>query len=185
MSKIAQIAQYRILWVTVSLVLFLDQLTKIWMVSYSGLSMGDYAPYGGIEVIPGFFNLCLIANEGAAWGLFKGFSGGLAVLAMVALVAIYYFRKLLGLKRPAIQLAFGIICGGIVGNLIDRVRLGYVIDFLDFQLPFQIPMILETGRWPAFNVADIGITCGVALYIILTWSEPEPEPEDTGQADAS
>ena len=96
---------------------------------------------------------------GAAWSVLAGRSSLLALLAFVALVAIFWFRHHLGLAQRPVQVAFGLLCGGIVGNFIDRLAYGHVVDFLDFHFGDYI--------YPTFNVADSGIVCGVALYVIL------------------
>lgn len=107
---------------------------------------------------------------GAAWSILSGRSTWLAFLALVALLAIFLFRRHLGLERRSIQLAFGLLCGGILGNLLDRVRLGYVSDFLDFHFGDYI--------YPTFNIADCGIVCGVILYVLLSLRQSTPaEPE--------
>ena len=115
----------------------------------------------GIHVIDGFFSLIYVHNTGAAWSLFEGQSYLLALLAVAALGCMFYFREILELERASMQLLFGLICGGVVGNLIDRLLYGHVVDFLDFQLPGY--------HWPTFNIADCGITVGVALYIIYSF----------------
>jgi len=88
---------------------------------------------------------------------------------LIALSAIYRFRHTLELHRSSMQLAFGLLIGGVLGNLVDRLVHGHVIDFLDFHLGFTIPLVLPTGRYPAFNVADCGIVIGVFTYITLSF----------------
>ena len=80
---------------------------------------------------------------------------------MLTVIALWLFRHSLQLHRPGSRVALGLIAGGIIGNLIDRIRLGSVIDFLFFYV--------GQYHWPAFNVADSAICIGVGLYIILTW----------------
>ncbi len=181
-----KISRYWLLFATATAIILLDQSTKVWVQHHPELPLESYWPYGGIEIIPGFFYLAHIVNEGAAWGMFRGFRYGFVALALVALVGFYFFRRNLLLKKMPCQLAFGFICGGILGNLCDRLRLGFVVDFLDFHLPGY--------RWPAFNVADSGITVGVALYIILTLfffpdpdkttDDPPPESNEVSQIES-
>ncbi len=83
----------------------------------------------------------------------------LILLAIVVLAVIFRFRKELILEHVSMQYAFGFLCGGIIGNLTDRLVHGHVIDFLDFHL-------LPDYRWPAFNVADMAICTGMFLYIV-------------------
>ena len=149
----------------------LDQITKAWI--FQNLDLDDYHPPDSIPVIEGFFYIVHIGNEGAAWGLLSGYSGWLALFALVALVAIYKLRHTLELHRPIMQIAFGLLIGGIIGNLVDRMIHGHVIDFLDFHFPFTIPYIMPTGRYPSFNIADAGIMIGTFLYIWVSFRQPK------------
>lgn len=164
---------YRLLFAVAIAVCVLDQATKFWIVHHPELPLNSYWPYGGIEIIPGFFYLAHLTNPGAAWGLFPGFRYGFVLLAFLALYLIFRFRSELELKKTWLQVSFGLLTGGIAGNLIDRILHGHVTDFLDFHLPGY--------RWPAFNLADSGITIGVTLYIIhsVFFSKPKPEDSDT------
>ena len=118
-----------------------------------------------IEVIENFFWIVHVHNKGAAWGILQGFGWLLSLLALVALIGIFVCRRILQLETNYMQVVFGLLCAGIVGNLVDRLRLGYVIDFLDF--------LLGNYHWPAFNVADSAIFCGVGLYLIYSWRNPD------------
>lgn len=138
-----------------------DQWTKYWVLH--NIPEGTYFKEGFLPpypVIPDFLYIVHIYNPGAAWGMFSGYSGVLAIIALIALWGIYHFRHELALGQPFMQYAFGLLCGGIVGNLIDRLQHGHVIDFIDVHLPGY--------RWPAFNIADSAITCGVGLYLIYS-----------------
>ena len=90
----------------------------------------------------------------------------LALLALATLVGIYLWRHSLGLRQPLTQVAFGLLCGGIVGNLVDRLLHGHVIDFLDLHFGTYI--------YPTFNVADSGICVGVILYLWQSLRESAP-----------
>lgn len=138
------------------LVVALDQLTKVLVVNRFHL-------YDSLEVIPGFFNLTYLTNKGAAFGFLAGVDGAwrhyfflcLASVALVLLaVAWYRMRKDHILYAPALAM----IAGGAIGNVIDRVRLGAVVDFLDFYIGGH--------HWPAFNVADSSIFVGVCLFLV-------------------
>ena len=146
-------------WLILFTVLLSDQVTKWLIVEFSGFALGLYPPFGGVEVIPGFFNLVYAVNYGAAWGMLEGFSWLLISLAVVVLVLIAAFRNELGMQEPVNQVCFGLISGGIVGNTIDRLFRGHVVDFLDFHLPWY--------RWPTFNIADSAIVVGTLWYIYL------------------
>lgn len=151
-----RIRAYRTLWWIALIVLATDQLTKFWIVDT--LPMGSYGPGRWIPVIDGFFHLVHVGNTGAAWSLFTGKSTMLALLAFLTLGAIYYWRRTLGLRERWMQISFGLLCGGIVGNLIDRLAYGHVVDFLDFHFGSYI--------YPTFNIADSGIVIGVGIYFI-------------------
>jgi len=151
-------------WLTFGVLLVADQISKIWIVRH--LAPDTYFDPPPIPVIDGFFYFVNITNEGAAWGMLRGFSVGLGLLAAVALAAIFFFRRQLELRRPFLQYTFGLLCAGILGNLIDRMMYGHVVDFLDFHLPGY--------RYPAFNVADSGITVGVILYLLYSFRESWP-----------
>ena len=86
-------------------------------------------------------------------------------IAVIALLAMWFFRKYLGFDSKIGQIALGLFAGGVVGNLVDRSIYGHVIDFIDVHIPFV------NYRWPAFNIADCGITVGVAIYILAAMAE--------------
>lgn len=163
-SPIVRILAYRRLWLLGVIVFALDQLTKSWINVH--LPLGTYGPGGSIEIFPGFFYLVHVGNTGAAWSMFTGAGLWLALLAVSTLVAIFFWRRPLGLRAPAAQTAFGLLCGGIVGNLVDRIVHGHVIDFLDFHF--------GSYTYPTFNVADSGICVGVFWYVL--WSLKHPAP---------
>jgi signal peptidase II len=131
-----------------------DQLTK-WLVVHS---LGEDETR---VVIGGFFSLVNWGNTGSAWSLLKDCNLLLVVVSLLALLAMYLFRHTFQLQRPGSRIALGLITGGIIGNLIDRVRLHHVTDFLYFYV--------GQYHWPAFNVADSAICIGVGLYIIFSW----------------
>ncbi len=135
----------------VLLTVLLDQLTKLWI--QTEFLYGEQR-----QVIAGLFNLHYIRNSGAAWGVLAGWRLLLILFAVVMLVVLVRRRQELfyglWLGRPALAL----LLGGIVGNLMDRIRFGYVVDFLDFHW--------QGHHFPAFNVADSAICIGVGLYLV-------------------
>ena len=137
------------------LVVIADQLSKQWVFT-------SFTLYESRAIIPGFFNLTYLTNNGAAFSILAGqpavwrqvfFIGA----ACVALVAIFVFQRSYGRQHFIYSLALSLIAGGAIGNLIDRIRLGFVIDFLD--------VYIGNSHWPAFNVADSAITVGVVLFL--------------------
>jgi signal peptidase II len=150
-------------------VLALDQLTK-WLVVHA-LNLGDEK-----TIIPGFFNLVHWGNTGAAWSQFSGNNAALAMVAMFALVALYLTRHHFNSHTLGGQIAFGLIFGGIAGNLTDRLLPSRhaVVDFLYFYLQKRNGGIID---FPAFNVADAAICTGVGLIFLITWkTEHAPKP---------
>ena len=133
-----------------------DQITK-------GIVMHTFALHENIQVIPGFFALTHIRNTGGAFGLLAGEATLMRTLFFLAvaisalgIVVCFYTRLTAG--KPWIAVAFAMIFGGALGNLIDRVRFGEVIDFLDFHI--------GAAHWPAFNIADSAISIGAAILFL-------------------
>jgi signal peptidase II len=152
-----RILKYRTLFAIAAAVVAADQASKAWI--RARLPFNTYGEAdGAITVVPGFFYIVHVGNTGAAWSIFSGRSVILAVLAAATLVAIFLGRKALGISGTYAQVCFGLLCGGIAGNLADRVLRGHVVDFLDFHF--------GSYTYPTFNVADSAITIGVVLYIL-------------------
>jgi signal peptidase II len=142
-------------------VLVLDQFTK-WLVVHH-LDLGDEK-----TIIPGFFKLVHWGNTGAAWSHFSGNNATLALVAVFALVALYLTRHHFSSHTLGGQIAFGLIFGGIAGNLTDRLLPSRqaVVDFLYFYLQQRGGRVID---FPAFNVADTAICTGVGLIFLITW----------------
>lgn len=173
---------YTRLFVIAAIVFLLDQLTKLWIVKNITFKSYYYPQDPDvIEVIKGFFYIVHIGNEGAAWGMFSGHGEILAIFTLIALGAIYLFRESLELHRKTVQIAFGLLIGGALGNLADRMLRGHVVDFLDFHFGFTIPLILPNGRYPAFNLADCGIVIGVFIYVLTGFFYSKQE--ETGKSE--
>jgi signal peptidase II len=158
-SLAQRLRAYRVLWVLAAAVFVLDQATKIWIVNHVPFDpMHSHGVGSDIEVIRGFFYIIHVGNTGAAWSMFSGRSVTLAILAAGTLIAIFFWRHTLGLKHPLSQVCFGLLCGGIVGNLVDRLVHQHVIDFIDLHFG-------SSYVYPTFNVADSGICVGVVIYL--------------------
>jgi len=156
-----------------ALVVFaLDQSTK-WLVLHH-LELNAEK-----SVIPGFFKLVHWGNTGAAWSLFSGNNAALALVGLFALVALYLTRHHFSSHTLSGQIAFGLIFGGIAGNLTDRLLPGRqaVVDFLYFYLQQRGGRIID---FPAFNVADTAICTGVALIFLITWRAEHAPKAATG-----
>ena len=152
-----------------SLVVALDQLSKQWAVGALSLSPEGDLPadaahiYSRVQVVfESWFNFKLAGNKGAAWGLFRNLpeSWRVPFFVLIGVVAvgviITLYRKAVG--QPLLRWALTLILGGAVGNLIDRVRIGFVVDFIDW--------FYGEAHWPTFNVADIAISVGVGLLVV-------------------
>ena len=146
-------------------IIVLDQLTK----TYIDLSMHLHQ---SIPIIPGYFNLTYIRNPGAAFGILATSSSGfrLVFFAITSLVAIGLLVTIFLRLEPDDwwgQVTVASIFGGAIGNLIDRLQFGEVIDFLDFYI--------NGYHWPAFNVADTAISVGVcSLFILFAFEKRKP-----------
>ena len=147
-------------WLLLSaLVIVIDLLTKYWV--QSTLNHAEQRP------LTAFFDLVLFHNQGAAFSFLAGAGGWqrpfFSAIALIASVVIIYLLR----KHPSQKLfCFGLslILGGALGNLYDRLTLGYVVDFLYFHY--------QHHYWPAFNVADSAITCGVTLLLLDCFKKP-------------
>lgn len=126
-----------------------DQITKY--VAQSFLSSVSTVP-----IIPNVFHLTLVYNKGIAFGLFRDHDLLLILLITGSLGILFFLSRRIHQIPPMARWGLSLILGGAVGNWIDRIRLGYVIDFLDFRI------------WPVFNLADTVISIGVGLYLIHT-----------------
>jgi len=155
---------YRWFWLCSSLLLLADRLTKLAIVARYPFTSYDKHYY---TVFKDFFYLTHVGNTGAAWSMFSGRSTMLAVLALGTLGAIFFWRKHLSLRQGIPQFCFGLLCGGTVGNLYDRLSYGHVIDFLDFHVAGY--------HWPAFNLADSAIFLGAASLILDSFLRREPK----------
>jgi len=160
--RLQRIFAYRWLIGLAFTIFLLDQITKFLIAI--NLTTGTYGPPHHIPIIRGFFNLVHVGNTGAAWSLFAGKSTMLAGLAVLTLAGIFLYRRSLGLRLKPVQISFGLLVGGILGNLLDRLVYGHVIDFLDFHFGNYI--------YPTFNIADSGICIGVGIYLWYSFKNP-------------
>ncbi len=153
----ANIKSYVIIGLIAAAVIALDQYTKYLICATLGL-------YGRIEVIPGFLDIIHIRNSGVAFGFLKGFGSQYKTLSLIGVagVAVFLLGFLVSQVRREQKLqafSLALILGGAIGNIIDRFRLGEVIDFVDAQWQ-------GLYHWPAFNVADMAISTGIVLLLI-------------------
>lgn len=132
-------------------ILIIDQLSKL--IVLNKFLLGESVP-----VIKGIFHLSLVFNKGVAFGMFSQTTHSifiwLSYISVLIIVFILYFGKKFSTQKKTTQISLSLILAGAIGNLIDRIRFGYVIDFLDFRI------------WPVFNVADAAITIGTLSLIL-------------------
>ena len=161
MSDARRLRPSQVLLSAASFVLAADQLTK-WIVRQKlPLQTDEFV------VLDGFFRFVHWHNTGAAWSLLQNNNALLAVFSSAAIFALWHFRRHFEYQRQAGQLALGLLFGGIVGNLLDRLVHTHVVDFLRFY------WITRTGAeigFPAFNIADSAICTSVGILILLSWS---------------
>jgi signal peptidase II len=153
-------------------VLAVDQWSK-------HLTLKSFFHEGQTTSIFSWFNLTLVHNHGVAFGMFRGLPdevrlGFLLALPPVVLFALWFFMvRKLPKEETLVPIALGLVLGGAIGNLIDRIRFGYVIDMIDWHypmigqscIPLFYPMSTDRCHWPVFNVADSAITIAMALLI--------------------
>ncbi|MCC6470823.1 MAG: signal peptidase II [Alphaproteobacteria bacterium] len=150
-----------------ALILVADQLTKAWMM---GLLQGA----GRAVEVTGFFKLVTVWNRGMSFGLFNDAQASWALIALALAISGILLWWLKGTTRALPGLAIGLVLGGALGNVVDRLRFGAVFDFLYFHI--------GEWYWPAFNLADSAITVGVALLLLDGLSESRESPKNSAKA---
>jgi signal peptidase II len=147
--------QMSVMLLVALLILILDQATKF-IIEANVTYNTSWMP---LEWLAPFFQITHIGNTGIAFGLFAGGSMIFALVAMVVTAVLLFYNYTLPAGHIGVRIVLGVILGGALGNLLDRLRLGYVTDFLDF------------GPWPVFNVADMAVVFGSIALVWLMWQE--------------
>lgn len=158
-------ARYLKLTCVAGLVIIIDQITKAAILIFLPL-------YRSVSVIPGFFNLTHIHNPGGAFGFMSNQSSSLhniifLSIASLAICLIFYFYINTPKKYTLLATGLALIFGGAIGNMIDRIRFGKVVDFLDFYI--------GDLHWPVFNVADSAISVGIVIFLFHLLFKKMPE----------
>ena len=160
-----------VVWLVLAIAIVADQITKA--IITGSLARGESWPDDG------FFRATYVHNSGTAFGLFQDQGFVLTIISFIAVGALIYFFRGGGIQSIIVRVAIGMMIGGAIGNLLDRVRLGYVVDFID------------VGPWPVFNMADSFITVGIATLAVITMLFPDKlspaanvEAPDTDQAES-
>ena len=162
-------SRYRILAIISVVIIALDQATKLYVDA-------NFRLHESMPVIRGFFNLTYVRNKGAAFGILADNAVRIPFFITVSIVAmlgiLWYINRIRNDQKLAV-FSLSLVFAGACGNLIDRVRLGEVIDFLD--------VFWQRYHWPAFNVADSAITVGVTLLLIDMWREDRKKSAEASQ----
>ncbi|MEO8191122.1 MAG: signal peptidase II [Acidobacteriota bacterium] len=172
--RVRESALYRTAYFLVSLgVLVLDQWSK-------GLITRSFEVHQSASVITNLFDLTYVRNSGAAFGLFASVDSSVKAIVLNSVAVLVFLVVSAYALRSShrsirLQLGFALILGGAVGNLLDRVRFGYVVDFLDISI--------SGHHWPAFNVADSAICMGVALLFLDMLRSEDEERQEPRAAD--
>ena len=146
-----------LLLIIAAFVVVVDQFTKYLVTSNMIEGMG-------IPIVDGIFHLTYILNPGAAFGILENNRWFFVLTALAVLAFLFYYRHVILSETRMVQFGIALFAGGALGNLIDRIRIGLVIDFFDLRI------------WPIFNVADIAICLGVGLIL---WSTIKMELQKT------
>ena len=135
-----------------SIVAVIDQITK-------SLIRANFEVNQTTPVINNFLHITYITNTGTAFGLFKGINFVFILFSILVIFGIFYSSRKIKESQSLMIFSLGLLLGGTVGNLIDRIVYGFVIDFIDFKI------------WPVFNIADSAVTVSVAFLIVILWRE--------------
>lgn len=148
------------LGILVAFIVVLDQLSKSYI--QANMRLGESIP-----VLPDIFHITYILNPGAAFGLFADQTFFFIGLAAAMVLAVIYFYPAIKKESAWMKIGVGLLVGGAIGNLVDRIQIGKVVDFFDFRI------------WPIFNVADIGIVCGAFIIVAAAFLEKDKSEVNT------
>ena len=137
---------------TALIIIFSDQLTKF-------LIRKNFQLNESIPIIKNIFHLTYVNNTGSAFSFFQGYNLFFIIFSIAVIAAIVYYIIKIKENEKLMQFAAGLLLGGTIGNLIDRIYIGSVTDFLDFRI------------WPIFNIADSAVTISVILLVFLLWKK--------------
>ena len=140
------------LYLLISIIVFMDQIIKYYIIN--NFNYGQ-----SLAIIKGVFHLTYVKNTGAAFGIFKNANNFFIIVSIIIILFLLFYRYYYFKSNIYINMSIGLIIGGAVGNLIDRILLNHVVDYLDFRI------------WPVFNLADSAIVVGAGfliIYIIVT-----------------
>jgi signal peptidase II len=154
------------------LILISDQLSKRWIVQTLGPSPCGINGCQTIPLMGNWMNIIYSRNTGVAFGLFQHMSPVLTIVSLlISIGAVYVYAVYLPNQVWSVQISIGLIVGGAIGNIVDRLRLGYVIDFI------------QVGWWPVFNLADSAISVGATILAVYLMLIPDENLEPAGSGD--
>lgn len=153
----------------------LDQIAKAAVVA----RLGPDASKHTIEVLGSLLRLSYVTNSGAAFGLFTDKTIVFAIIGCIAVPFFVFSRGFLEVDHPFLRFVMGLLLGGTLGNLVDRIRIGYVVDYIDFGL--------GATRFYTFNVADCAFVVGIIILsaYLLFWPDQHPADESVQKSEAS
>lgn len=157
--------KYGLVGIVGAIVLVLDQLTKVYI-------RAAFHLYESLPVIDGLFHITYVHNPGGAFGMLRDADASVRLpffllVSLVAVGALLWFVRQLPTEQRFLQVALGLVLGGALGNFIDRAWFGHVTDFLD--------VFWGTYHWPAFNIADSGISVGIVILLYYSLFTPEAD----------
>jgi signal peptidase II len=141
-------------WILCGVLLTADQWSKHWIQKHYWVGQS-------LEIIPGFLNLTHVLNDGMAFGLFQGKNVLLGIIVAGIMAGMFWWSRNLNWRKTEVNVVAALIASGAVGNLIDRIRIGHVIDFVDVNL--------YVYHWPVFNIADSCISLSMVWILLSMW----------------
>ncbi len=149
------------IWITLGLIVVFDRISKV--IVRNNMQIGE-----SIEVLPGFLNITYILNAGAAFGMLSGRTWFFIITALIVLGGMLFFLSKISKEDKAIRICMGLIGGGALGNLYDRIFIGKVVDFIDFR---ALPELWSY----IFNIADSAVVVGSFLLIWFIYKQPDSD----------
>ena len=168
-------------------VIIFDQITK-WLVLKNIPLNSSYIPFSSLYP---YFRFTHVANKGMAFGQFQELSLFFTILPFIVASGIIYYNYRSPIQTRLFRLSMGLLFGGAIGNLIDRLRVGYVIDFVHINLRPLLDSekytwaVFDILNWAVFNIADLSIVVGVSILAFIMITTPEPESEAEAEEESS
>ncbi len=178
MEKQHKLISPHIFWLIALPILAIDQLTKWWVIQNIPLNTTRPA----VDFLYPYLKWSHVANTGAVFGSFEGVGNLFGILAVVVAIGIVIYNYRLQTPSRILRIALGLVFGGALGNMLDRIFVGHVTDFIDVDLSRFIP--LRIADWYVFNIADMAIISAIIVMGYLSFFEPEVLESPVPQEDA-